>query len=120
MDTTKYIRKLARSIKYQNLYTNSSDLGFKMFKNNGNLTDIQNAFLYWCSVYNSLYEDLAMQEDYINKDIIESDIRTDAYLLYRKKKREQDAKKNKKEYDSVKNDKEEKIPHPDLEKVVFY
>jgi hypothetical protein len=92
------IRKLARSDYFQNLYSHSKELGFQFFQNNHTLTKIQIIFLSWVSCYNSLYQDLAMGEDFISDKVIEDDIRTDAYLYWRKTKKY--AKKTKKKKDT--------------------
>ena len=79
------LRKLARSDFWQNFYSHAKELKFDLFQNTTALSKIQVIFLSWLSVYNSLYQDLALDEDYIDEDVIKDDIRTDAYLLWRKK-----------------------------------
>ena len=103
------LRKLARSIKYQNAYNNAEKFGLNIFKNKFDISDAQNYFLYWCAVYNSLYEDMAMNEAYINEEVMNDDLRTDAYLVYKKRTR------NKKKDDK----KEDKYIRSDMDAVVF-
>ncbi len=80
----KFIRKLARSYDWQFLYARAKELNnIKIFKNNSNFTKLQLLFLRWLEIYHSLYIDLDMEKDYISKDVIEDDLRTEAYLLYR-------------------------------------
>jgi hypothetical protein len=93
------IRKLARSDYFQNLYSHSKELGFQFFQNNHTLTKIQIIFLSWVSCYSSLYQDLAMQEDYISEEVIEDDVRADAYLYWRKVKKYDKKTKKKKDTD---------------------
>ncbi len=82
------LRKLARSTKYQILYNRAKNLStLRLFYNDVDYTNVQIWFLYWLEVYNSLYTDMAMNEEYINEEVIEDDLRTDAYLLYRQEKR---------------------------------
>ena len=89
------LRKLARSSYFQNLYSHAKELGFQFFQNNTALSKIQIIFLSWVSQYNSLFQDLAMSEDYISEEIIEDDIRADAYILWRRKIKYKKKKKKK-------------------------
>jgi len=83
--TSGILRKLARSSKYQMIFTGMKELnGIKMFRNEIDFTGIQLLFLRWASVYHSLYTDLAMEKSYISEAVIQDDIRTEAYLLYRR------------------------------------
>lgn len=87
-DTELKIRKLAKSVYWQNLYSASKTIqGVHLFNNDTNYTSLQLKFLYWLSVYEMLYEELAQHKDeYLTEKVIEDDIRTNAYLLYRNKK----------------------------------
>ena len=88
------LRKLARSPKCQILYNNAKEIGgMRFFKNEYDFSGLQLAFLYWVSVYNSLYSDIAMNKKYINNAIIEDEIRTDAYLLWRQEEHKKQTKK---------------------------
>ena len=90
----KLIRKLARSNKWQILYNRAKELSnLRLFKNSMDLTKIQIWVLYWSEAYNSLYTDLAMNEDFINEEVINDDLRCEAYLLYRKEKSKKDKHK---------------------------
>ncbi len=94
------LRKLARSHQWQSLYVRCKDIGtLKLFTNDSDLSETQRHFLMWLEVYNSLYMDLRMEEDFISNDVIEDDIRCEAYLLYKSKKR--DTKKEEKENKKV-------------------
>ena len=79
----RVLRRLARSDFWQNFYSHAKELGFDLFQNTTALSKIQVIFLSWLSVYNSLYQDLALDEDYIDEDVIKDDIRADAYLLWK-------------------------------------
>ena len=82
----KLLRKLARSDKYQILYARAKELGnIKLFKNEVDISRLQLNFLYWLEIYHSLYTDLAMNEKWISKAVIEDDLRTEAYLLLKRK-----------------------------------
>lgn len=116
MDYYAIIRKIARSVKYQNMYSNCEKLGLKMFKNETDLTDAQSLLLYWCSVYSSLYEDIHMNEPYIDEDIIKDDTRCDAYLTYKKEMRK---KENQKKNKNKTSDKPAKGIRPGMDSIVF-
>jgi len=98
----RVLRRLARSDFWQNTYSHAKELGFNLFQNTTALSKIQVIFLSWLSVYNSLYQDLALDEDYIDEDVIKDDIRADAYLLW--KKRVKYKKKSKKKNENVDNE----------------
>ncbi len=109
----KLLQKLARSNRWQILYNRAKELGtLRLFKNDTDLTKIQIWMLHFLEMYTSLYTDLAMNEDYIDESVIEDDIRTEAYLLYRKQK-------NKKENKSKFIDKDEKITPSNIPGVRF-
>lgn len=89
----KYLRKLARSHRWQLLYAKSKEVnGIQIFENNTNFSHIQLRFLYWLSIYNSLYQDLAMKEKYLTREVINSDIECDAYLYYQSVKKPEKVK----------------------------
>ncbi len=93
----KYIRKLARSGKYQLLYAKTKEISnIRIFENDINFSGLQLEFLYWLSVYNNLYQDLAMKEKYLTKEVINDDIECDAYVYWKSKQ------KDKKEIKEVK------------------
>ena len=109
----KLIRKLARSNKWQIIYNRAKELStLRLFKNDMDLTKIQIWFLYWSEVYGSLFMDLAMNESYISEEVIEDELRTEAYLLYRKEK-------NKKEKSKKHRDKSERVTPSDVPGVNF-
>ncbi len=81
----KAVRQLAKSNKYQLLYNRAKELSLKLFNNNTDLTKVQIWFIYWLGIYKSLYLDLAQKEKFISDEVINDDIRTEAYLLWRDK-----------------------------------
>ena len=101
MDKTmnlKILRKLAKSDKFQILYNRAKELGsLKLFRNDSDLSKIQTWFLYFLEMYNVLYRDLSENKDYITEEVIQDDIRTDAYLLLRKTEKSKKNNKNEKE-----------------------
>ena len=96
----RILRKLSRSNKWQILYNRAKELGtLRLFKNDIDLTKIQIWMLYYLEMYSSLYTDLAMDENFISEDVIEDDLRTEAYLLYRKEKKNEKPKYSDKKID---------------------
>mgnify|MGYP000196320350 CR=1 FL=1 len=94
------IRKLARSVRYQNLFCMAKEIGsVHLFDNTSEFSKIQLDFLYWVSLYNRLYTELAMKDNkYLSKKIIETDNWLDYYLIWerrndRKKSTTDDKKK---------------------------
>lgn len=89
-DTNLYLRKLAKSSKYQLLYTQAKETHIKVFENDTNLTDVQLRFISFLMFYSSLFSDYSMGEvDYIVFDNI---IYEDAYNYYRIKCRDKKMK----------------------------
>ena len=90
------IRNLAKSYYYQFLYTRAKDLtNITFFENTSDFSNLQIMFLQWLEVYKVLYLDLAHKETYITEDVIKDNIRTDAYLLYKSKYKNNEDKKRK-------------------------
>jgi len=99
------IRKLARSNYWQLIYARAKDLkNICLFKNEMDFTYLQLNLLQWLEIYNSLYTDLYMREKYISEEVIIDDIRTDAYLLYKSKKKDSDEKEDKNSKKQIDND----------------
>ncbi len=92
MNLEDHIRKLARSNYWQEIYYHSKEnAGIYVFDNKSNFSGIQYIFLYWLRIYSLLYSELAQKDwDNLDKNVIEDDIRCDAFLYWRS--REQDKK----------------------------
>lgn len=105
----RILRKMARSDRFQMLYNRAKELGtLRLFKNDSDLTKIQTFFIYYLELYSGLYKDLNSKEPYITEEVIENDIRTDAYILWRRKlkhkeQQELKSKKGKKTVDNNSN-----------------
>jgi hypothetical protein len=82
------LKKLCRSNYWQIYYNRAKEIGtIQLFDNNKELSKIQIMFLYFLEMYGILYQDLNAKEKYINEEVIEDDLRCEAYLLYRREKR---------------------------------
>lgn len=110
------LRKLARSDKYQVLFSNAKELNnIYLFKNKRNFTKIQIEFLKWLAIYDSLYTDIQMGKEYINERVIEDPIRTEAYLLVRREKIQNRSSPKK----TQKTNKRKQVHPDDIPTVVF-
>lgn len=91
------IRQLARSTYWQEIYNASKNgSNIQLFKNNSDFSGIQYLFLYWLRVYSMLYDELYSMEWYnLDEEVIKNEVRTDAFLYYRRKKQEAELKKAK-------------------------
>lgn len=92
MDNEKLIRKLARSTYYQNIYKSAKEIGsIHLFENSTNLSGVQNLFLFWLSIYDTLYSELGQKEwKYLDEKVIDNDLRCDAFLYWRGQIKEQE------------------------------
>jgi hypothetical protein len=83
------LRKLARTTTWQVVYCRAKEVGtIKLFHNVDDFSKIQIDFLQWLEIYYSLYMDISLGEKYINDEMLSDDIRVDAYLFYRRKKKQ--------------------------------
>lgn len=99
MNITEYIRKMARSAYWQNIYRTSKECSnIALFRNVSDHSAIQSHFLYWLKMYDMLYSELSKKEwTYLTEAIIENDYRCDAFLYYRRREIEKQIQKNKME-----------------------
>ena len=99
MNITEYMRKMARSAYWQNIYRTAKECSnISLFINISDYSAIQSQFLYWLKIYDMLYSELSKKEWlYLTEDVIDSDYRCDAFLYYRKREVEKQIQKNKME-----------------------
>lgn len=90
METEKYLRSLAKSPYWQNIYTASKENnGISLFQNNSNFSGLQIRFWYWLNIYDNLYKELQqLSDDHLTEKVINDDDRCDAFLVYRSQKNE--------------------------------
>ena len=87
MNHESQLRQLARTNHYQSLFRASKELNIQLFENEKNFSGLQVQFLHWLKVYDMLYEELSKHEDdYLTEAVINSEFRTNCYLIYRNKK----------------------------------
>ena len=92
MNTYGLLRQLAKTNKFQNLFSMCKELhGFRMFTNDREFSQLQDIFLY---MYFSINQDISV--DKISPHVLDSELYTDSYLLWRNqgKKRELNDKKS--------------------------
>lgn len=81
---TKYIRELAKTSYYQTLFNGSKELGFRLFLNDRDFTNIQILFLSFLNFYSILNFDISLGDV---KDIVfKNEIYEDSYMYYRNNK----------------------------------
>lgn len=79
------IRKLAKSVRHQNLFLASKEInGIKLFKNEYDLSLIQEKYLSYLYFYNNIFMDITT--DKVSKKVIDCNIYEDAYTTYKSKK----------------------------------
>jgi hypothetical protein len=94
MKNIDIIRQLAKSIKYQNLFRISKDkIGINIFKNNNELSAIQEIFLSYVYSYSNIFDEIALKE--ISELVLKDDIYTDAYLYWKQNKKDDQKKADK-------------------------
>lgn len=90
------LRKLAKSLHWQLLYVHAKDMGnVRLFENDVDFSMIQMKFIQWLRIYESLYSDLYIKEEHISAEVIDDDLRCDAYLLWKSKNRDKNENKTK-------------------------
>jgi hypothetical protein len=83
MDIYQSIRKLASSIRFQNLFLAAKELhGIYLFENQRDFSNLQEIFLNYLYIYDSINKDLALKK--ISKHIFDDTLYEDSYLLWRK------------------------------------
>jgi hypothetical protein len=93
MDLDEILRKIAKSNKYQTLYTHYKEAGCPMFRNNSDFTAYQIYFINLLNMYYNLYNDIAT--DYVDEIVLNNSIFEDAYLYYKSKTKLSDIVKSK-------------------------
>lgn len=78
------IRKLAKSNKYQGIYSLAKEMKLKIFENETDFTDIQLIFLRYLNYYSSLNMDITLNE--VDEIVLSNNIYEDSYMLYRSSK----------------------------------
>ena len=99
MKLEHYIRFLAKSLYWQEIYRSSKECnGIHLFRNVSDISGLQYLFLYWLRVYNFLYSELANSMwSNLDVDVIKDYERCDAFLYWRQKEIEKENREHKKQ-----------------------
>jgi hypothetical protein len=97
------IRKIAKTSKFQSIYANEKAIGLKLFKNDGDYTDIQVAFLNYLAFYYTINLDITLGE--VDERVLDNDIFEDSYMYYKGKQRKEEMKDKKTEIPKISNNK---------------
>jgi len=81
--TYKWLRKLAKSSKYQTLYSQYKESGAMIFRNTHNYTDYQIYFMQYLRFYSNLNMDVYMGD--VDEIVLDNDIYEDSYSYYKSK-----------------------------------
>ena len=97
-----YLRKLAKSPRFQTLYSIEKPIGIRLFSNRTDLSQIQLTFLNYLNMYNILTTDIYMDE--VKDIVLKDDIYEDAYFVYKNKKKDKEKKIAQKDKKASKKD----------------
>ena len=82
MNIETNIRKIAKQVKYLNLFSASKELsGIRLFKNSDNFSKIQDIFLSYLYFYYNINMDIS--SDKVSKKVLDNEINENAYMIYR-------------------------------------
>ena len=95
------LRKLAKSHRYQLLYSQYKEIGTAIFANTSNFTNLQLTFLSYITFYASLNMSIYMNE--VGEIVLEDEIYEDAFMLYKGRQKKQKKLTANKEYNAFKN-----------------
>lgn len=99
MNNIYYIlRKLARSVRAQNLFVVVKEINnIRLFKNSYDLSNLQNIYLSYLYNANMINNDIVI--DKISKHVFDNEIYEDSYLLWKQKNNKKTDKENNKKND---------------------
>ena len=89
------MRKLAKTNKYQLLYSQYKETGVRIFKNEHNLTDYQISFIQYLAFYTNINTDIYMDD--VSDIVLEDEVYEDAYTYYKQKSGKKKRKERKKD-----------------------
>jgi hypothetical protein len=83
------LQKLAKGNKYQNLFVAAKDLnGIRLFKNTYNFSKLQDIFLGYLYMFDSISKDIAYED--ISKHVLDDEIFWTSYLVWKQKFKSKD------------------------------
>jgi len=82
-DIYSYIRKLAKQSRFQNLLYLTKDIsGVQFFTNVSNFSKLQDIFISYIYMYDSINQDLASK--HTSKHVYDNEIYEDAYVIWKR------------------------------------
>jgi hypothetical protein len=94
MDIQKSLIKLAKSVRYQNLFSMTKEMnGIKLFQNDIDFSRLQEHFLCYLFTFDGLHRDIVIEK--ISKKVLEDEIFWESYLLWKKQSDKKVEKNNK-------------------------
>jgi len=94
MNIYSLLRELAKSIKAQNLFVTAKEInGIRLFRNSFDFSKLQEIYLSYLYNYDSINRDIILEK--ISDHVIDNEIYTDAYLLWKRKNLKKTMKDNK-------------------------
>jgi len=106
MDIYTSLIKLAKNIKYQNLFSASKEIrGIRLFKNTYNFSKVQEIFLSYLYIFDSIHKDIV--NDSISEKVLDNDtnIYWESYLIWKRKHNKNTTQSKKKEVELVSGNK---------------
>ena len=93
MNYEQIIRKIAKNIESQNTFLAAKDGLVSIFNNDKELSKLQQIYLSYLYFYHDIIVDVAVNK--LNDKIFTAEIYEDAYMTYRRDKKEDNKEKNK-------------------------
>ena len=93
MNIESGLRTLAKTNKYQTIYSHAKEFGLKLFENEIDYSDVQIKFLNCLSFYSEIHTDIALGD--IEDIVLKEEIYEEAWMYYKNKKRSNDTAKAK-------------------------
>ena len=93
MNIYQSVRNLAKLPRFQNLFIASKEIGIQLFTNKIDLSKLQEIYLNYLYMYDSIFKDIAYYN--ISKKIIDNEIYEDSYILWKRENKKEKIDNNK-------------------------
>jgi len=103
-DTEVLIREIAKSNKYQTLFSFFKESGINFFNNDCEYTELQIVFINYLSFYSSLFTEIAIGT--VDDIVLECTIYEDAFMYWNRQKSKKETEKMVKETNEINRKKE--------------
>lgn len=93
MNIYEALRKLAKSVKAQNLFNSAKEIhGVRLFRNDCDLSKLQSDYISFLYFYDTIARDIIVEK--ISKHVHDCELYEDAYYLYKNEKGNKKEDKN--------------------------